>query len=343
MRSIQDAIKRGLIWLDRHQTPTGELPAYAAVLGDGPPTWVPDQLNFITGLTAEALASVDDPVATSVVDRAVDFLRGEAEDGTLWRYWAHDSPEHGRTPPDADDTACCSLAVACRGDDTTANHAPLLASMDGRGRFHTWLLWKPGLARRRDLRPLRNQRAPETRRQIQDLWSNTEADSDDVDAVVNANVCRYLGVRAPASAVDWVVSVIEAGGGTMDKWHHSPFALWHAVADGAARGVPGFQVLGPMLRTLVAESMEADADRLRDLDLARAMRTAQAIGMPATVQACLAARLVASQHDDGSWNRDLVYHGGPQESFGWASEALVTAMAIAALAAHGTAARSGDI
>ena len=29
-----------------------------------------------------------------------------------------------------------------------------------------------------------------------ELWNTTEADPDDVDVVVNANACRYLGAKA---------------------------------------------------------------------------------------------------------------------------------------------------
>src|SRR5690606_29704985 len=113
------------------------------------------------------------------------------------------------TPPDADDTACASMAVALRGDDTSANVALLLANRDRAGRFFTWLIPHRDRFTPRFWWAVRDEFRRATRDRRQELWANSEAWPADVDGVVNANVVRYLGPgRAPAAAVGFVASII---------------------------------------------------------------------------------------------------------------------------------------
>ncbi|WP_426574227.1 hypothetical protein [Aquihabitans sp. McL0605] len=328
------ALDRALDWLVAAQHPSGELPSYASPTTGGPLAWEPDQLNFITALCAEVIDGIDDPRAEGLVDRAVDFLRAEREPADLWRYWARANERSPFTPPDADDTACCSLAVACRGDRTDGNVAVLAATACADGRFHTWLIPHerrlPLAVRWR----LRDERRSATQALRAELWANTEAEAGDVDAVVNANVCRYLGPAAPSGAVDWVVSVVEAGWDTADKWHRTPYTLWAAVADGARRGVAPFAGLGPLILDRIAGAVDADGTVGRSLDAALALLAVQRFDGPPDLRRVLADGLVRAQDDDGCWARDIFYYGGPDEVFGWASEALTTAFAAAGLAAE---------
>ncbi len=331
---LQGAVEGGLRWLSDQQLPSGELPSYASFFGDEPPAWEPDQLNFITALAAEVLDMVDHAAARSIVDAAVAFLRGEREPSALWRYWARSNARVAFTPPDADDTACCSLAVGCRGDDSTANVAIYRATAAPDGRARTWLV-PHGRLGPKAWWTLRDERRPATAELRKELWSSTEAEPGDIDAVVNANVCRYLGPeRAPAGAVEWVASVVEAGWETQDKWHRTPYTLWAAVADGAQRGIGRFASLGPVVIDRIAGAVGPDGGVERDLDTALALLTVQRFDGPADLRAALAGALVARQADDGSWAREVFYFGGPTEVFGWASEALTTSYAVAGLAAE---------
>ena len=111
-RSVQ-AVDRALDWLRADQAATGELSSYASPLGEGVEVdWTADSLKFITALIALAVAEVDDPRATAIVDGVVHFLRSEREHHALWRYWTSANELFDYTPPDADDTACASMAVA---------------------------------------------------------------------------------------------------------------------------------------------------------------------------------------------------------------------------------------
>ncbi len=334
--SVDHAVDAALAWLAGHQRPNGELPSYASALGSGVEEWVPDTLNFITALVALALDDVDDPRAGSIVDRSVHFLRTEMERGDLWRYWSRASDQHDYTPPDADDTACCSMAVARRGSTTARNIPLLLDNRDERGRFRTWFVHH-----RSSSLPFRwatrEEWLPRVRRRRAELWANSEAEPDDVDGVVNANVVRYLGPElAPAAAVEWVVELVEAGlEGRCDKWHRNPTTAWAAVADGWRAGIAGFGALAPIVVGRILDRLDASEPFGPALDTGQALVALRsfsaATAVPRTAMQLLTEQLLVSQRPDGSWERSVFYFGGPDEVFGWASEALSTSVAVRAL------------
>lgn len=332
VRTADPAIDRATTWLLGVQAPTGEVPSWATPLGPDAPQWEPDSLQFITALVALALADVPGPSAAEVVDRAVAFLRREREDHALWRYWSADHEQRDLTPPDADDTACCSMAVALRGDSTAENVPLLLANRDRRGRFRTWFL--PRRTRPRLRRALRDERRPAIRAVRQELWESTEAEPGDVDLVVNANVCRYLGPeRAPAAAVGWIADEVRAGReATADKWHRNRFTAYSSIAAAGATGIAPLAALGPLLVERIADHEGGDGLVGPALDTALALLALQHVEGPADLRRRLAAGLRDLQGPDGSWARDVFYHGGPDEVFGWGSEALTTAYAVGVLA-----------
>jgi hypothetical protein len=327
-----EAVDRALTWLAANQTPAGELRAWASPLDDGPPTWVPDTLNFITALAAIALDRVEHAAATTVVDRAVDFLIREQQPNGLWRYWAADNDQSDFTPADADDTACAALAVAGRGFRWAPTERLLLANRNDDGRFWTWFVDRPAVGTRSLARALRDERRAVVRQRRAELWETTEADANDVDVVVNANVCRYLGAGAPDAAADWVVQVLRDGRDVgEDKWHRRASTLHLSIADGARRGVGPFRSVAPVLTERIERRWER-GELASALDQAQSLLALQAIDAPRTVRGDLVDALLRSQRPDGDWERSIFYFGGPREVFGWASEALSTAYAAAALA-----------
>lgn len=336
-RSVDRAVDSALEWLTAHQRPTGELPSFASALGSGSEEWTPDTLNFITALVALALDEIDDPRAVGIVDRSVRFLRSELERGDLWRYWARTSDQHDYTPPDADDTACCSMAVARRGIGTKRNVALLLDNRDERGRFRTWFVHH----RSSSLQfrwATREEWLPRVRRRRAELWANSEAEPDDVDGVVNANVLRYLGPElAPVEAIEWVVELVEAGlEGRCDKWHRNPTTAWAAIADGSRTGITGFRSLAPVVVRRILDRLDSSEPFGPALDTGQALVALRSFSaateVPRSAIELMAEQLVNSQRPDGSWSRSVFYFGGPDEVFGWAAEALSTAVAVRALA-----------
>ena len=335
MADTNAPVRRALEWLAQAQAPTGELPAWASPLDQGEPIWLPDSLKFITALAATSLTAVDDPTASGVVDRAVAFLRLEREPSALWRYWSQANPQYGFTPADADDTACCSMAVAARGDVTDGNVPLLLANRDVEGRFRTWFTPHPGTRGLRWRRAMRGERSSEVRARRAELWETTEADPGDVDVVVNANVCRYLGPKAPAEAAEWVADTLRSGIEVgADKWHRNASTFHASVADAARRGVTAFEPLAGLVADRIDQRWTA-GELEAPLDLAQSLLALQAFEAAPPLRAAIADTLVARQLDDGSWTRSIFYFGGPKELFGWASEALATAYAAVGLHAEG--------
>ena len=330
-------LDRALVWLHDAQAPTGELVSYASPL-EGEPVWVPDPLKFITALGAVALDEVPDDRAREVVDRAVGFLRHEQETMAQWRYWAATNDQYDFTPPDADDTACCSMAVATRGHGTARNRAVLLANRDPQGRFYTWLVPHGFRIDPRLWWATRDELRSAVRRRRDELWTTTEAERDDVDGVVNLNVLRYLGARAPRAAVEWVTAIVAAGDEAVcDKWHRNRYTTYAAIADAHRRGVPGLVDLGPTVVERIRERVGADGTVGAALDTAFALLALGVFDADPALRHRLADALRASQSEDGSWRRSIFYYGGPMEVFGWASEALTTAVCAQALHREGAA------
>lgn len=325
--AIDTAVRAGVSWLLDAQQPSGEIPSYASVLL-ADPEWAPDRLNFVTALTSLALEHVDRPEVVALRARVSAYLLSEQERSGLWRYWARDAEMHGYTPPDADDTACCSLAVG--GAMQEANVRLLLANRDPAGRFYTWFLLRPEIFDPRYRWALRNERTPRVRARRKELWANSEASPDDVDVTVNANVIRYLGPeRAPSEAVEWVASVVEAGTEVEnDHWYRSRTALYRSVA--AAQGLERFADLHNLMIDRISRDPGPVALR-NDLERADGLRILRLLDAPGSVLRDHARSLLERQQPDGRWERSICYFGGPQESFGWASEALATATAIGAL------------
>lgn len=335
MAETDGTVQRALTWLGGAVAPTGELPSWASPLDQGEPVWLPDSLKFVTALAATSLAAIERPEAAALVDRSVAFLRSERERFALWRYWSLSNEQYGFTPPDADDTACCSLAVGTRGDDTTENVALLLANRDPDGRFRTWFVPHDDVGGFRWRRAMRSERSAEVRARREELWATTEADADDIDVVVNANVCRYLGAAAPADASGWVAATLRAGTEIgADKWHRNATTFYASVADGARRGVAPFAALEGVVVDRIQQRWESGS-LTAPLDQAQSLLALQAYGAAVSARKELGGALEASQLADGSWERTIFYYGGPLELFGWASEALTTAYAARALDAEG--------
>lgn len=320
---------RAVDWLMANQTDTGAFRCYASDLRTTP-SWEEDEVNFVTALASMALVDVHDDLVVTMRSRAARLLRSERERAQLWRHWCSGSALHGYTPLDVDDTACCSLALGL--DPRRSNGRLLLDNRDRRGRFFTWLLPRPEIRSARHRWRLREENRPVVRARRRALWADSEASPDDVDVVVNANVIRYLGPRlAPAGAVQWVIDVIRQGTEVQsDRWYRSRTSLYRSVAAACRRGVSAFSdVRGTIIRRL-AEDPGPDALR-GDLEFADALQVLLDLDAPSAVVREFRGLLLDRQLDDGSWTRSLCYFGGPQESFGWASEALATAASVGAL------------
>jgi len=304
---IQAAIDRGILFLERRQRTDGELPVSAS--------GTPDPAVFPTAVIAHALSCA--PSARHVRDRALDFLEAEMDPRGLWRHWPARHPHHTIIPPDLDDTACASAALARAGRAVPDNRQRLLDNRTSSGLFRTWLITRV------------EARHPLT---LFGFFRSTSAKPFDVDAVVNANVLHYLGPGPHARrVVEYLAAVMrERRERTCDKWYENPFVVWYFFSR-------ALHVVAPELGPLMA-------DRLSSLVPATPLEAALAAcsrgywQQPVLVQAIL-----ESQLESGGWPAAALYHGGRARrrdgSFDephpdtphWGSEELTTAFCIEAL------------
>lgn len=307
IESCRLVIERAVAFLGSSQLPSGEIPVQAS--GRPDPSVVP------TALAAHALSFA--PAAAAVRERALDFLAEEMGPGGLWKHWPRAHPNHHQLPPDLDDTACASAALARAGRMVPDNRARLLGNRNGEGLFRTWKLTSAQLRH-----PL----------VTFFFFRNTSAKPFDVDAVVNANVLHYLGPSDETRpVVDHLLYVLRENlEGLCDKWYENPFVVWYFFSRA--------------LRDLAPEAGEMIVERV-----------AAAIPRNALEMALAACALLdwnhkpdltplrAAQQESGSWPSGALYHGGRRrlgrfafaaphpDTPWWGSDALTTVFCIEAI------------
>lgn len=301
-------VRRAVAFLQRGQRPSGEIPVRAS--------GQPDPSIFPTALAAHALSFA--PEASRVRERALDFLAAEMEPRGLWKHWPRAHPHQHQLPPDLDDTACASAALAKAGRTFPDNRALLLGNRRSDGLFRTWKLTTAQLRH-----PL-----------VTFLFfRNTSAKPFDVDAVVNANVLAYLGASDDTRpVVEHLLRVLRENLETVcDKWYENPFAVWYFFSRALRGAAPE---AGELLVKRVAAATPRNA-----LEMALA-----ACALLDWNQKPDLAPLLAAQQESGGWPSAGLYHGGRRrlgrfafaephpDTPWWGSEELTTAFCIEAIA-----------
>lgn len=252
---------------------------------------------FVAALGAMSLAACRHPDAASLRGRTLAFLRATMEPTGLWRYADF-------VPPDADDSALCSLALAA-----AENPALAAAPRDGAGRFRTWI--------------------PSAEEPVT-LFNEP-------DAAVNANVIACLGDRPETRAAQgWLAELMGAAPDARQRaLHYYPHALdlWVAISRAGAAQPPVMQALRqPLLRQILAcqDATGTFGDVLRTAQALTALDRLGAGGRVPVVRPAV-ERLLAAQEADGSWPPCLAWVGGPGQPFGFEAATLTTACSVEAL------------
>lgn len=333
------AVARGLAFLAARQLPNGGFSLRYGFDVASDDTVADDHALFGTVLIAGSLSACGDPAAEPMLDRAVARLHSLMEPGGVWRHWAPEEPRHHVVAPDADDTACISVLLRERGIPFPDNRPILLACRDWYGRFYTWFLfrwllrWPPRREPRLALIGLKRWRHPFAART---LWTTTPADPPDVDAVVNANVLRYLGDGPWAPVVvEWLVDVFRRRvDHASDKWYRGTCTFAWAVARAAKAGVRGLDAIRDETGERLA-GMQAEDGRIGEgaLETALAICALSDWDVRPRERAAACAFLEATQAADGSWPAAPMYYAGPKlELPRWGSRELTTGFCVEALA-----------
>lgn len=303
---VREALLRGIAFLEAAQLPSGEIPIETSPTRDMAEPCAREQVVFCAALAARALA--DAPEADCVRARALDFLLAEMEPGGLWRHPARESPGHAYTPPDVDDTALASAALAAARRPIPDNCDLLAAQRLRSGLFRTWIV-------RRWFRPKKIR-----------LFFKRYAKPQDVDSVVNANAVFYLGARPETEpAIAHMLSVLREGR-EMDStlWYASCFTIWYFFSHALLRVAPD---AGAIVLSRLESAVPGDA-----VERAFASSTLLLWGRLPDIRP-----LLADQLPSGGWPSVGFYHMGrrrpdaPSDPPWWGSQALTTMLAVEAL------------
>ena len=306
--AIRRAIEKGVAFLESVQLPNGEMPIEIASGPEMSGRCDRQPCVFPAAVAARALSVA--PAAERVRSRALDFLQREMSAEGLWRHPSREYPEHRDTPLDLDDTSIASTALAAAGRPFPENRALLLAHRNRNGLFRTWIVrpWR---------HPIRTWRF---------FFFRRTAEMADVDAVVNANVVLYLGVRAETRpAIEHMLAALRANREMASTiWYGSPFTVWYFFSQALHEIAPE---AGGMIVPRVEAAAPANA-----LELALASSTLLLWNRVPDVTPLLDAQLPS-----GAWPRAGFYHMGRRRKDAqpkppwWGSEALTTVFAIEAL------------
>jgi hypothetical protein len=338
------AIDRAVAFLRRQQLPHGE---FVTLLAPDRKMSDPvfDSSPFVTSFVVYALTHLERAGVEDIARKALAFLRGEMEFGGVWRYWSSRQHKHDRLPPDLDDTSCISYCMRIMRCRVPSNRWAFRYARDGSGRFLTWLLprW-PGpfspwfwFARSVGVFQARQRARRIGLDGVDDpRFVKVPIVTDDVDAVVNANVVLYLGEsKETASAIRYIIDTVQNRMATLFSiYYEEPLALYYMVGRAHRHASPRLAVLKPAITAAVMERLRGGA--LFDNPLCAAMAASVLLTYnadPKTVGKA-AEYVMSTQRSDGGWNAYPFYGSQTRGGAVWGSEELTTAFCIEALARH---------
>ena len=307
-KAARESIRRGLAFLEsvvdengawhciRFSTADPEIPRHF----EKPP--------FVSAFCVLALECSEEERARAICSRTRTYIAETIEYPGLWRYYRH-------LPRDLDSSALCSLATGDHPWILLGSNVPgMLANRDEQGRFLTWVL---------------EEGEP-------DVVSRFRVEAD---PVVNANVIAYLGDHPETrDAQAWLRAVISEGrAGDSSKWYPDAVAIYYAASRAMLRARPALDGLRRVLTERILDLGGEDEGLGNILQTAQAAAALYNIGsLEDTHAKRLAARIMGSQREDGSWPELLAFGDqtlkwGTVGQIGHGSEAVTSAFCIEAL------------
>jgi hypothetical protein len=148
-------------------------------------------------------------------------------------------------------------------------------------------------------------------------------------------VLLYLGERQETRAVtEWLVQIIHDGTEAVcDKWYRDRYSFYYALSRSHHRGVSSFsETIGTILSRLEAACCADGKIGDHVLHTALAVNSMMNLGVCPSYFDAAVDYIAQSQGEDGSWESQPLYYGGPQLSTSWGSPELTTGLCLEALA-----------
>lgn len=325
--NLENSINRAIDFLVKSQLPDGEFETYVARANNSEDEYRFDSTPFTTSLVLYSLSFLTTPQTEKMRAKGLDFLAQEMDRFGTWRFWSSKNPSRNVIPPDMDDTCCISFLLK-KYRDAPNNSKLILKNRNSKGLFYTWFLprfytlWiKPKFWFRS---------IKETPMRFV-FWRKTEADYDDVDGGVNANVLLYLGERDETKkAIDYLIDVtLNEKEESCDKWYLTKFPFYYLLSRAYFNGIKSLQTT----KTKITENLEIMESRLlsNPLDASLAGCTILNFNSSSVLLDKILAYIIQEQQEDGSWQRIPLYYGGPKKYYGWGSKELTTGFCLEAL------------
>lgn len=337
--AIEQAITRGLAYLEQHQYPSGEFCCYIAA--DEPMLgWcVPESTLFTSMVIAGCLLPLAArPGADALIARTTDFLQYQMYRGGVWPVFSDLHRWRWIVPYDTDSLAYASALMQARGIDCPrpTNVPLLLANRHRNGLFYTWFLlrlrWQPNLTHwrlvaREVLHPLTS---------IGFWWAN-ECTRADVDMGINTNILYYLGDVAETQPIiaELLRVIAEGREHNCDKWYRNPFTIYYLLGRAWSRGITKLApVREPIIARMLATAQPDGRLGKSILDTAIGATTLLNLGFSGPELDRAISYILREQAAPGHWVRWLFYYGGPKLLQGWGSEEITTGFCLEALARY---------
>jgi hypothetical protein len=337
--AVGNAIGKGLQFLATHQLPSGQFPIQTTFHYKPDSPVEEDASPFATSHVLYSLSFFEGADIESMVNPALCYLKREMTRTGLWRYWNRDAIWDGRRiinfiPADLDDTASHSWLLRHYGIRYPDNRALLVHNRDRQGRFYTWFV--PRLKATLDLHYWLAALREITLERMLLFWRTTEADYNDIDAVVNANVILYLGRNSTTlPVIQWLAQVVEKGTELdNDKWYRDLFTFHYALSRCHYAGISGFEHLKSLVITRLNEEQKQDGSfGTEPMHTALALNTLinYKVDISSPSLRTALTRMMDNQALDGGWPSAPYYYGGPKKYVSWGSRELTTALCLEAL------------
>lgn len=332
-QELWHAISKAVSFLETNQLPSGGFRSWLVPHISTGLDPVADSSPFPAALIAHCLSRTELPEAKKMHARAVHFLSQQMEAGGAWRYFASDHPRHLDSPLDLDDTSTAASILQRSGVSIESSKKVALANRNYEGLFYTWVIPRPALLFN-DATFNIAWRELQHKPRLQSFFLLNEAEPNDIDAVVNANVLYMLGPgKETKPVVKFLTKVVKAEQEeSTDKWHHSRFNLYYAMAKSMSEDQKLFQSIRPTIVNRIRENSDATGLIGKHLlDTALAISTLIELDKNNRIIEPALQILLDNQMQSGAWPSLPLYWGGPSQGCSFQSTEITTAFCLEAL------------